>query len=609
MPQGKITLDDRFVFRDVFTIKNELSVETPFVWASEITSVYVFNVDSENSIYLTELSLNYLNRSEWVESGYSANYSYFEGEEDDSQTHGVKFKVKTPLTFLKYIDTDTVYEVDENIYKSRISIRTEESRAEFGGSLELEENFMDAAVSADVDSPALYIPRTKIVAKKDFTEEEKRVELAIHLAEPKDRSAEFAASWLVEDENYAKASITLDTWIKPLQNIQADVLYVNSIKTNDSAQLNFHFKVYPEQEAKVEANYSEGNIDVEVTRPNDPDERLKYHGKIVEIEEGQYRIDGDLMNFKLNTNYKVAGTVTMQDEKIYEILIDLTPRDKNSKEDTFAIEMQRENYGLEIRVDSNRTYSGKLDLKYINPLNWNTSLELVPGGRENPEKKHKYEFNTFMNVQVNGNTTIYVSSLMPWEEFERFQFDGNMLLSDTSGSIKVKHRLNSDTSHGLLAWKLIYLVDMYGKVVAGINEKSVDGQVFLRNPKKAFKNVEVGFDVNIDEDRWRFASNATVGIVDKGKFDAVLSVRLPPPDNDHHRLLVTYHSNRGLQDTRYVFGYNAHKARTNYASDGSVRFKHFNHQINRYKFTKIIALQFLFISMCLLKNWKPLCGK
>lgn len=69
LPQGKITLDDRFFMEDVFHMKNDLNIETPFLVVSEINSNYLFNVDEEHAIYLLQMDFNVKSNSTWVEVG------------------------------------------------------------------------------------------------------------------------------------------------------------------------------------------------------------------------------------------------------------------------------------------------------------------------------------------------------------------------------------------------------------------------------------------------------------------------------------------------------------------------------------------------------------
>lgn len=59
LPQGKIILADQFFFENYFNMRNDLSISTPFVYAPEIESVYLFSIDGETSAYLiqTEVSI------------------------------------------------------------------------------------------------------------------------------------------------------------------------------------------------------------------------------------------------------------------------------------------------------------------------------------------------------------------------------------------------------------------------------------------------------------------------------------------------------------------------------------------------------------------------
>lgn len=65
IPQGRITVDDTFFVEHVFNMKNDLSIETPFKYASEINSAYVFYVEDSN--ILMQIDLNVANQSSLIE--------------------------------------------------------------------------------------------------------------------------------------------------------------------------------------------------------------------------------------------------------------------------------------------------------------------------------------------------------------------------------------------------------------------------------------------------------------------------------------------------------------------------------------------------------------
>ena len=150
-------------------------------------------------------------------------------------------------------------------------------------------------------------------------------------------------------------------------------------------------------------------------------------------------------------------------------------------------------------------------------------------------------------------------------------------MSNNSGDVRVINWLNEQYRYATVQWKLLYMEDLLGRVLIGhqglrnAEDKIVDSRLFFKNPRHAFRNVDVGFDLDVDREKWKFAANATIGFRNHENIDGVFTVRLPPPNNDDHRLLVSYHGNQGVKDASYVIGYNALRAKVNYASDGSVR--------------------------------------
>lgn len=67
IPPGIIRFDDRFLIEDFFNMRNDLRVDTPFNFASEITSTYIFNINSDEGVYILATDLRIKNQSNWIE--------------------------------------------------------------------------------------------------------------------------------------------------------------------------------------------------------------------------------------------------------------------------------------------------------------------------------------------------------------------------------------------------------------------------------------------------------------------------------------------------------------------------------------------------------------
>ncbi|XP_015122764.1 uncharacterized protein LOC107045138 [Diachasma alloeum] len=574
IPNGVVILNDKFTIEDVFDMKNILEITTPFPWAARINYNYVFKVDMENSIYFmdTQVHVNRVvsvNSSHWIEIGVTANYSYAEGDEDDSQSHRLELILKTPLELLKRIDAVGTYENDENVFKSRIEMRTNESTVEFSSSLELEEHFFDGTFTLGVISPILTIPTTKITVKKDFTEREKRIEAGIEMKDVRRAPCRVQVAWQIESEERAVVSLALETWIQSLPSAEFDVSYSNDLPQNRNLQIDARLKHHPQREYTVSGTYEPtGAIQINLSGPDDIE--YKFEGTL----DQSNRLVGTLVNMRDSDVYRVNGQLNLEKGERGITSLDsaiLISNDKNGDEHNVNLQMTREEYGVKFLVGSG-VMNASSALKYINAFNWGVTLEtsfpIIQSDRSPQTVQYRLEART--NVQANGNTSLYIRVESPLRGLESLETSGNLLLGGDSGDTRLSHRLNADQYQLNCAWKLAYMIDMLFRVQGSANERTAGVEVFLKNPRNAFTSLNVGFDVRVDEDRWRCATNATVGYRNSENFDGIISVQLPPPDNDDHQILVSYHSNRGLRDAKYVVGYTAAKAKTNYATDGSV---------------------------------------
>nr|QGV11544.1 Vg4 [Tetrastichus brontispae] len=565
IPSGLIVLEDRFQLEDFFNIKNDLSIDTPFQCASEIVSVYSFIANMDTMVYLMDMSFNVKNHSEWIETGFNVNYTYQGMEEGDPLLYSLKLDMKTPIKFLKFVNSSTALEIDENFYKANISVKSVESSINLIGHLEHDINFLDIGVQSEVDSPMFTLPKTIVNAKKDFTDRERHIGMSLDFLNEK-KSSKFLASWLTEDEQLIKGSLILDTWIEPLVGIDVAAVYNNSLNLDDSLQLTGHLTHHVGQTYTLLSRYSGGKIEVDAEKPSQP-RRFSFKGDLVKLEGNFYQISGDLTSPDTSEVYHVVSPIRVENGALMSVEVNATPAGAT---EAIQLKLHREKYGMSVDLES-PDVSGSLSMNLINAFNWDLRTKLV----RPPPLASTYSLVTFMNVQVNGNTSLYVELETPWEQLEKLVLDGNLLLDSQAGNVRLRHKLNQESAHLAFTWRLFYMSDMLAHLTAGhqrsgLSVKDLNALVFYANPQKAFRSVSLGFDVDVDRDKWHFATNATLGIRDQNNIDALLKIRLPPPDNDNHNLLLSYHANNDHRDLSYIVGYSAEHANSNYASDGSL---------------------------------------
>lgn len=387
----------------------------------------------------------------------------------------------------------------------------------------------------------------------------------------------FESFWQV-DEHLVNASAKLESWIKALESLKADVLYNNAICVNNTAKLNVHVKHLGKLDYQLTGNLNDGKIKADLHTPLSEKPHFEFQGDLREINETLYDVRGELKDQLRAKVYDVSSVIILQDDTVASV--DVTAMPKSANADRFIVRFKRKKYGL--LVDANSSFfNSSVDANVLNSLNWDVRahadvLQTKTGQMDT------YQLSTFMNAQVNGNTTVYVRAETPWNDSRILMMNGNVMLSNVSGDVQLSHRLNDDQCQAAVRWKLLYMEDMFVQLstdydIADLGKKELSTYAFFKNPGRLYRNLDMGYDLEVDRKAWEFAANATVGFRNHQNIDAVIVVKLPPPNADDHRFLISYHTNPNMQDISYVLGYNAIRAKTNYASDGSVCIVRIHH--------------------------------
>ncbi|EFN78662.1 Apolipophorins [Harpegnathos saltator] len=571
LPLGKIVLDDNFLLEDVFHMKNDLHVDLSFSSIREITSLYTFLIDMENRIYLMEMNINVTKNNTRIETGFHGNYTFEVRDTDDADNtmmHFIKFNLKTPLHFAKDIRTNTIIETKGNRSQGTVAIRGEQLTIDLFGNVKRGEALLDIVISGAIDSPMIKIPKTTIVAKKNFAGDRKELKFNASMEEPVSKYTSFECAWQT-NENVSRASAKLESWIKALRSLETDVLYSNAIRIDNTAKLNVHVKHLGEQEYQLNGNLNNGKIDAELHTPLSQEPHFQFHGDLIQINESLYIVKGELKNQLLAKSYDVSSVIVTQDDGPSSI--DVTAEPKSANTDKITLKLQRKKYGLQLNMDGG-SFNSTIDANIINSLNWDMRAQT---DIRQPHRIDTYHLNTFMNVQVNGNTSLYVHAETPWDDCEVLTVKGNVMLTNTSGDVRLSHQLNDDQYHAAVQWTLIFMTDIFAKLTtryegAGSSRKDFSTHVFFKNPR-SYRIIDMGFNLDIDRKAWEFETNATIGSRNQRNADAVFIIKLPPPYNDDHRFLFSYHKTDDMQDISYVIGYSTVRSKANYASDGSFR--------------------------------------
>ncbi|XP_025989321.2 uncharacterized protein LOC105195312 [Solenopsis invicta] len=569
-PPEKIVIDDNFFMEDMFHIKNDLHIDLTFSNIREITALNAFVVDMENLNYLMDMNVNVRTKAnKWFETGFRGNYTH-RGNGKTRKIHFVKFDIKTPLEFLKDIRTDAIVAFEGNMHRSTLMIRGNQLILDAHGSIKVEQALFDGMISMAIDSPVIKIPKTMIAAKKDFTGDRKQINFNAKMEKPVSKHISFESGWQVDD-HLVKASAKLQSWIKALEFLETDILYSNAILINNTAKLNVHVTHLGNREYQLTGNLNNGKIDGDLYTPLSEKPHFQFHGDLRQVNESIYDVRGELKDELQAKSYDLSSIIFMQDNTINSVDVKAEPKSANTNR--LILRLKRKRYGLLLDVDGG-LFNSSLDAEVINHLNWHVRAR-TDIQKTNVEVD-TYKLNTFMSVQTNGNITLYIRAETPWNDSRILMVKGNMTLTNLSGDVRLDQRLNDDRCHGSMQWKLIYMEDMLVKLITGydttdLGKKELSTQMFYKNPGRLFRNIDAGFGLDIDRKAWEFETNATIGFRNQQNIDAVFIIKLPPPNKDDHRFLISYHTNKEMQDISYVVGYNTVLSKSNYASDGSIR--------------------------------------
>lgn len=355
--------------------------------------------------------------------------------------------------------------------------------------------------------------------------------------------------------------MVLNTHLDPLRKIESRLEYKLPSHPIDTANLHLSFNSSDKQFVINGDMTSDKKVSADIYTPLNVARHLSFSGVVIQNAHNFF-LNGVLKNSELSRNYDVKSTFSITPNTATSpvpMIIDIIISPKS----------EHQNFGM---------VSAKI--KVNNYLDWDirTIAEVSPNlGSTFKVNKVEYKFDTKLNVMKNGNTSFNLHLQTPRPDVKTLILDTNFLVRMNESKISVKNILNDDEKYSQIAWRMAVLEDMYGKFVLGSRkiegsaaDKELDAEMFFVKPGPEISFVNTGFDIIIDKNVWRFATNATVVVHELEESDIYFNVILPPPDMDKHDFIVKYKLIRGFEDASYFVSYNTKKSKRHYSSVGSV---------------------------------------
>ncbi|KAJ9580978.1 hypothetical protein L9F63_023839, partial [Diploptera punctata] len=122
-------------------------------------------------------------------------------------------------------------------------------------------------------------------------------------------------------------------------------------------------------------------------------------------------------------------------------------------------------------------------------------------------------------------------------------------------------------------WKWFLMENMIGKVFGTFDGASISrhiaAEIFYKNPRKSFKQVDVGLDINVDRNNWQFGTNVSLAIPVSGNVTVTMNLKLPPPQYEVHTLLIYAHYTKEYRYIKGIVKYTTLNSKKMYAAHGT----------------------------------------
>lgn len=579
LPQGMIEIRDRFYFPDYFTMKNTLRITTPFQLVKEIRSKYELKTDLSRK-YVIGINLNFLNRTNWVETGVRVNYTTGT-DKHELKTHDCQLEIKTPLKLMPFLNIRGSIELEDNIYRGNLTGITKTTRAQIFGALESDDTYIDAVLGFSLQAPVVPQYDCKVFFKRDLSEFDNSFELGIEVADQGDKDFVLAeGTWSKDKPHYLSASGKVKTTLLLVKEVHGMVLITRS--PNPQAQLKFGYRDFEgnTKEFKAKASRKLENVDLELQSPIDGFQNLSIHGVLMpNYGHGPNQVKG---NMYLNSlAYNIEGQITLVNDIPMHISVVLHPVEVGAKNGslTYTVNQVDGNYGY--------TFQGRIarDAKYVqvgggishySNFNWAYVVSVI----SSEPQIGRLALNCTMSPDESGRLNAVFDMTSPWKhlgmEFIKIQSSGK--ISADKGDFTTNYEIPSVKGYWHTHWSWLILEDMV--IMFENRAQSTNGKPRLLrtslkyvNPQKNFQQLNLGAELNLD-DVWKLQTNGSLNFITAGDITFLTSVYLPKPVGDVHRLSARYRGNAGAQepiDISYEAKYEAEEAKTRLASRGQYR--------------------------------------
>ncbi|KAJ8665482.1 hypothetical protein QAD02_007144 [Eretmocerus hayati] len=384
---------------------------------------------------------------------------------------------------------------------------------------------------------------------------------------------EFHAVWSSQDNKEFRGLVSLDTTLEPFVGLEMSTLFRDNSRDDMSFYGELNLTHHHIEHHRLQGRLIDGEIDGSMELHGVPG-LFKLAGEVTKVDECTYRVNAAFENRLEEKTFGVIASLRTSNGSISILDLYVYLRSKKTAtlfDGKLAIDEEQVNLdALDLRGSPNLKMKAALNDSY----NWNLRTNIEAG------ESIEWTFATSVSQRVEGDTTLFLEIITPLEGIKAVLLDGKMLLNRDVGYMNVVYQMDRVVDRIETNWHMIYLSDMLFRLNIlrtrdSMSARNIRTSFFYNNLKESLENVLVGFNVNVDRDKWDFGSNLTLQLKNLNDVDATIKVRLPAPYNDEHLLTLGYQSLESRRDITYKIGYSTIITRLNYSSGGLVSVRNF----------------------------------
>ncbi|KAK9890371.1 hypothetical protein WA026_010464 [Henosepilachna vigintioctopunctata] len=568
LPDGLAVMNDRLEYYDAFCVKNKLQINTPYVSYSVIKSNFEMDI-APGQNYIFSVNLQYQNGSELVNNEITAKYLMVNGTNSD-KTHNVTVHLETPIaTFLKFDGggflTIRKKEAERN-YITNLFLVTRKIDLATNGKLQINPSQTNADLFLRAKTSSIYVPPLYLKYKREKRGLQNYIDAHLDIPEIfKNKKEIFVqTAWSFTTFRDFNTYLNIQT---PFQGFEKSVLGVQIISTHDIHKGNIVVNINP-LEAVIN-NTFKNDVFHSVSQ-------LSIGGKsfpvilkcnVIKSTPLSRQLDGIVMI--RNKQMNITGYVDVINQLPIGAHVELIPQENNEKIVLdYKILGEDSNYNFVASVKNSK--------KFLN-LNINANMKNVADWEAKAKLETSHEVYKVFTLDAEyrklaSKRSLKIEAETPIKGIE----NTNMAASFENTAEGNQITADFDTSYRRgkidLKWLWLYLENMkvdFHSELNGDNKTSISKvKAFYINPNKEFKFLQVGGNVNTDNE-WRAGSNITLAMPSTQNVTIGANLDLPPPITETHTVKGKLFYTSPIDKLEYLAKYTTLVTKKNYASNGS----------------------------------------